>query len=53
MIRIINSFKIFLWKLGLYNDNCPFCHNKLLGHGFGEYGMPAYYTCETKECEFK
>jgi hypothetical protein len=46
------SFKLFLWKLGLY-ENCPYCGGRLNGHGYDNTGnSPGFYTCKNEKCKF-
>ena len=31
---MFESLKLFLWKIGVYPDKCPFCGSKLVKVGF-------------------
>jgi hypothetical protein len=48
-MKIINKFKIFIWKLTSSN-NCPLCKGKIKKHGFA--GHNERYTCPNLNCEF-
>lgn len=48
------KIKYFLWKLGFWPNNCPYCGKKLMEHG---YPPNTRWTCEQgkgglNDCEF-
>jgi len=44
------KIKLFLWKIGLYPNKCPYCGKELLNHGFPGYNER--WTCPNEECRF-
>lgn len=45
-------FKIFLWKLGFYKNNCPYCNEQLVQHYAPDGSLFVVYDCYTKDCKF-
>ncbi len=44
-----NWLKYWLWKLGLWGNNCPYCGNELMQHGFEPNER---WSCNTEGCRF-
>lgn len=50
---MIKKIKYWLWEIGFYDNDCPFCHRPLMAHGFPPSER---WTCQEgsilRECEF-
>lgn len=46
---MIKEIKKIFWRLGLTDDVCPFCGEKLQRHGWYPDEL---YTCPDRECQF-
>jgi transposase-like protein len=50
--RLLATVKLFLWRLGLLPDRCPFCGSRLVAVGFPYDVGFQDYVCPRRDCEF-
>lgn len=49
---MIVFFRVFLWRIGLLGDDCPYCGSELLGR-YTSYDDGDYeFICPKKRCLF-
>ncbi len=48
---MLKKLKYYLWKHGLWKNDCPYCKNKLTEHGH-EGHSDWRWTCQKEDCRF-
>jgi len=48
---MLEKVKLFLWKIGLWPDKCPYCGSKLKPVGFPK-DFYQHYVCPNRNCKF-